>query len=119
MTPDQRLHDMGLALPPAPKPVGVYIPSVRTGDLVFVSGQLPTKDGQLMATGHVGAEVSLEEAQGCARQAALNALAVVAAEIARRVRSPRRPAREDTRRACACRTREVPPCESSSSTATR
>ena len=81
MTPDQRLHDMGLALPPAPKPVGVYIPAVRTGDLVFVSGQLPTKDGELMATGHVGAEVSLDEAQDCARQAALNALAVVAAEI--------------------------------------
>ena len=81
MTPEERLRDMGLELPAAPKPVGVYIPAVRTGSLVFVSGQLPMKDGELMATGHVGAEVSLEEAQGCARQAALNALAVVAAEI--------------------------------------
>jgi len=80
MTPEQRLRDMGLELPPAPKPVGVYIPAVRTGNLVFVSGQLPMKGGALMATGHVGAEVSLEAAQGCARQAALNALAVVAAE---------------------------------------
>ena len=80
MTPEQRLRDMGLELPPAPKPVGAYIPAVRTGNLVFVSGQLPMKGGALMATGHVGAEVSLEEAQGCARQAALNALAVVAAE---------------------------------------
>ncbi|KPJ72178.1 MAG: LysR family transcriptional regulator [Planctomycetes bacterium DG_20] len=80
MTPEQRLRDMGLELPPAPKPVGAYIPAVRTGNLVFVSGQLPMKDGALLATGHVGAEVSLEEAQGCARQAALNALAVVAAE---------------------------------------
>ena len=81
MTPEERLRDMGLELPAAPKPVGVYIPAVRTGSLVFVSGQLPTTDGRLMATGHVGAEVSLEEAQGCARQAALNALAVVAAEV--------------------------------------
>ena len=80
MTPEQRLRDMGLELPPAPKPVGAYIPAVRTGNLVFVSGQLPMKGGALMATGHVGAEVSLEAAQGCARQAALNALAVVAAE---------------------------------------
>ena len=81
MTPEERLRDMGLELPAAPKPVGVYIPAVRTGNLVFVSGQLPTKDGRLMATGHVGAEVSLQEAQDCARQAALNALAVVAAEV--------------------------------------
>jgi len=80
MTPEERLRDMGLELPAAPEPVGVYVPAVRTGNLVFVSGQLPMKDGRLMATGHVGAEVSLEEAQGCARQAALNALAVVAAE---------------------------------------
>ncbi len=81
MTPEERLRDMGLELPAAPEPVGVYVPAVRTGNLVFVSGQLPMKDGELMATGHVGAEVSLEEAQRCARQAALNALAVVAAEV--------------------------------------
>ncbi len=81
MTPQERLRELGLELPAAPKPVGVYIPAVRTGNLVFVSGQLPMKDGELMATGHVGAEVSLQEAQGCVRQAALNALAVVAAEV--------------------------------------
>jgi len=81
MTPQERLRELGLELPAAPEPVGVYIPAVRTGDLVFVSGQLPMKDGELMATGHVGDEVSLQQAQGCARQAALNALAVVAAEV--------------------------------------
>ena len=80
MTPEDQLRRMGLDLPPAPKPVGVYVPAVRTGNLVFVSGQLPMKDGRLLATGHVGREVSLETAQACARQAALNALAVVAAE---------------------------------------
>jgi len=81
MTPEQRLCQQGLALPPAPKPIGAYVPAVRTGRLVFVSGQLPTREGQLLARGHVGAEVSLAEAQACARQAALNALAVVAAEV--------------------------------------
>jgi len=81
MTPEEKLAELGLALPPAPKPVGAYVPAVRTGNLVFVSGQLPMRDGQLLATGHVGREVTLEAAQLCARQAALNALAVVAAEI--------------------------------------
>jgi len=81
MTPEESLRALGLELPPAPKPVGAYIPAVRTGNLVFVSGQLPMKEGRLMATGHVGREVTLGEAQACARQAALNALAVVAAEI--------------------------------------
>lgn len=81
MTPEDRLRELGLELPPAPAPVGAYVPAVRTGRLVFVSGQLPMKDGELMTQGHVGGEVSVEEAQACARQAALNALAVVAAEV--------------------------------------
>ena len=81
MTPEDRLRELGLELPPAPRPVGAYVPAVRTGNLVFVSGQLPMAGGSLLATGHVGREVSLELAQACARQAALNALAVVAAEI--------------------------------------
>jgi enamine deaminase RidA (YjgF/YER057c/UK114 family) len=80
MTPEEKLAAIGLPLPPAPKPVGSYVPAVRTGRLIFVSGQLPLKDGQLTAVGHVGADVSLESAQDCIRQAALNALAVVAAE---------------------------------------
>jgi len=81
MTPEEKLRAMGLALPPAPKPVGAYVPAVRTGNLVFLSGQLPMRDGELIAKGRVGNEVALEEARDCARQAALNALAAVAAEI--------------------------------------
>ena len=81
MTPEEKLRALGLELPPAPKPVGSYVPAVRSGNLVFVSGHLPMKDGELMTQGHVAAEVSLEDAQACARQAALNALAAVAAEI--------------------------------------
>jgi len=81
MTPEEKLRALGLELPPAPKPVGAYVPAVRTGNLVFVSGQLPMKDGELMTLGHVGGEVTMEKAQDCARQAVLNALAVVAAEV--------------------------------------
>jgi len=81
MTPEEKLRALGLELPPAPKPVGSYVPAVRSGNLVFVSGQLPMKDGELMTQGHVGGEVALDEARQCARQAALNALAAVAAEL--------------------------------------
>ena len=81
MIPEDRLRALGLELPPAPKPIGAYVPAVRTGNLVFVSGQLPLKEGKLLATGHVGREVTLEQGQACARQAVLNALAVIAAEI--------------------------------------
>ena len=81
MTPEDKLRDLGLELPPAPKPVGAYVPAVRTGNLVFVSGQLPIRGGELVARGHVSGEVPVELAMACARQACLNALAVLAAEV--------------------------------------
>lgn len=80
MTLADRLRDLGLMLPPAPKPVGLYAPAVRSGRLVLTSGQLPTRDGELVAVGKVPADVSVEQAALAARQAALNALAAVAAE---------------------------------------
>jgi enamine deaminase RidA (YjgF/YER057c/UK114 family) len=80
-TPEQRLEAMGLAVPDVAKPVAAYIPAVRSGNHVFTSGQLPMRDGQLMATGKVGGEVSQEEAVACARQCGLNALAAVRAEL--------------------------------------
>lgn len=75
------LGAMGLSLPEVAKPVAAYIPAVRSGNHVFTSGQLPMKEGQLMATGKVGGEVSPEEAIACAQQCALNALAAVNAEL--------------------------------------
>ena len=81
MTPEEKLRELGLELPPAPKPVGAYVSAVRSGNLLFISGQLPMKGGQLLATGHVSGEVSVETAQACARQACLNALAVAAGEL--------------------------------------
>ncbi len=80
-TPEERLAELGLTVPAVAKPVAAYIPAVRSGNHVFTSGQLPMRDGQLMLTGKVGGEVSLDEAVECARQCALNALAAVRAEI--------------------------------------
>ena len=77
MTPEERLADLGLAVPEVVAPVAAYVPAVRTGGYVYTSGQLPLRDGELMRIGKVGSEVSPEEAHECARQCALNALAAV------------------------------------------
>ncbi len=81
MTPEERLAGMGLEVPPVAAPVAAYVPAVRTGTLVFTSGQLPLRDGELIATGKVGGEVSAELATECARQCALNAVAAVRAQV--------------------------------------
>ena len=80
-TPEERLHELGLAVPEVAKPVASYVPAVRSGHHVFTSGQLPMREGQLIATGKVGGEVTPEEAIECARQCALNAIAAVRAEV--------------------------------------
>ncbi len=77
-TPSQRLAALGLSLPPAPKPVAAYVPFAKVGNLVFVSGQLPMRDGAMVAKGAVPGQVSIETAADAARQAALNGLAVLA-----------------------------------------
>lgn len=77
MSAEERLRALGLVLPKVPEPVGLYAPAVHSGNLVFVSGQLPTTGGRLMLTGKVGREVTVEQAQEAARQAAINVLAVV------------------------------------------
>lgn len=75
-SPEQRLEAMGLVLPPAPRPVASYVPFVRTGSLVFVSGQIPMRDGALVAVGRVPDQVDIQMAIACARQCAVNGLAV-------------------------------------------
>jgi enamine deaminase RidA (YjgF/YER057c/UK114 family) len=76
--PAERLAELGLTLPPVAVPVAAYVPAVRSGDLVYTSGQLPTVDGKLPAVGKVGDEVSATDAAGLARTCALNALAAAA-----------------------------------------
>ena len=80
MTVQQKLTKLGLDLPAPPKAVGAYVPAVRTGQLIFTAGQLPMKDGELIAVGKVPDDVPLAQAQAAARQAVLNALAAAAAE---------------------------------------
>ncbi len=75
-----KLLELNLVLPAAPKPVAAYVPAVRAGDLIFISGQLPFKDGKLLATGPVPT-VSVEDAKLAARQCILNALAVLGDQI--------------------------------------
>lgn len=79
---EARLAEMGLVLPEPPKPVAAYIPSRLAGNLVFVSGQIPIRGGEMIAKGKVGEGVSLEVGIACAQQCTLNGLAVVRAAIA-------------------------------------
>lgn len=74
----ERLTGLGIALPPVATPAGAYVPALRSGSQILSSGQLPTVDGTLVATGKVGSDLTLEQAQDAARVAAVNALAAVA-----------------------------------------
>jgi enamine deaminase RidA (YjgF/YER057c/UK114 family) len=81
MTPEDKLRELGITLPEVPQSLGSYVPFVRTGNLVYVSGMLPIKEGQLTRTGRVGDAVTLQEAIEDARSAAINALAVVRSAV--------------------------------------
>ncbi|GAA4481604.1 RidA family protein [Rhodococcus olei] len=76
-----RLAELGVALPPVAAPVAAYVPAVRTGDLVYTSGQLPFVDGALPVSGKVGGSVDADTAKEAARTCALNALAAVDALV--------------------------------------
>ena len=77
----ERLAALGLTLPPVAAPVAAYVPAVRSGNYVYVSGQLPLVDGKLQATGKVGASIGAEEAAALARICALNGLAAAAGAV--------------------------------------
>ena len=77
----ERLQELGHELPSVAAPLASYVPATRVGSQVWTSGQLPVVGGKLPATGKVGAEVSLEQAQELARTASLNALAAVDALV--------------------------------------
>lgn len=66
--PEAKLAELGLTLPTPPKPIAAYIPCRRAGNLLFISGQIPMKDGVLMAQGSVPGRVTPEVARQCARQ---------------------------------------------------
>lgn len=75
-TPQARLAELGLSLPPVPAPAAAYVPWTRVGSLVFTAGQVPIVDGTVVAVGQLGAGISLEEGQELARICALNVLAI-------------------------------------------
>jgi enamine deaminase RidA (YjgF/YER057c/UK114 family) len=77
----QKLQELGWAFPAVAKPVASYMPSVRAGNLLFVSGQLPWREGKLLATGPAPSAANIELAQKAAGQCAVLALAAVGAEI--------------------------------------
>jgi len=74
---DAKLKELGLTLPAPPKPVANYVPVVRVGDLLFLSGVLPSRDGQLIMTGKLGQELSIEQGIEASRVAVLNGLSII------------------------------------------
>jgi enamine deaminase RidA (YjgF/YER057c/UK114 family) len=81
MSFEAKLTELGIALPPAPKPVATYIPAVRAGDLLFLSGTGPFKDGAIVYAGKLGKDLTVEQGYDAARLALLNALAMVRQEL--------------------------------------
>ncbi len=78
---DEKLVSLNITLPTPPKPAGSYIPVVKTGNLVFVSGQIPMKDGQVQFKGQVPTIISVEDAQKAAKLCIINVLAQLKAEL--------------------------------------
>ena len=80
MKPSDKLSQLNVALPDVAAPVGSYVPALRTGNMIYTSGQLPFYNGELAFSGKVLQDVSLEQAMEAARLSALNALAAAAKE---------------------------------------
>jgi enamine deaminase RidA (YjgF/YER057c/UK114 family) len=81
MTPEERLRELEITLPEAPSPLGSYVPAVRSGNLVFLSGILPIVEGKLLRRGRVGEQITVEEAREDAKRAVMNALSVLQSYI--------------------------------------
>ncbi|MET8000598.1 RidA family protein [Nonomuraea glycinis] len=81
MNPEQKIADLGLTLPEVVTPLAAYVPTVRTGDLVYTSGQVPMVEGKLHQTGKLGVDLGVDEGRAQARICALNAVAALKAEI--------------------------------------
>ena len=81
MSPEKKLKELGIELPEAPTPIGSYIPALRTGNLVFLSGILPLRLGKLIKQGKVGKDLGVDEAREEARTATINALSVLKAHV--------------------------------------
>ncbi len=74
---EDRLKQLGIEIPEAPKPLAAYVPAVQTGGYVYTSGQLPFLNGELQHCGKVGGDVSVEDAKAAAKLCAINCLSAV------------------------------------------
>ena len=81
MSYEEQLKELGIELPQAPKPVATYIPAVRAGNLLFLSGVLPMQNGQLVYAGKLGRDLTVEQGMQAAKTAVLNALAIAKQEL--------------------------------------
>lgn len=81
MSYEDRFTQLGLEMPQAPKPVATYVPAVRAGELLFLSGVLPMQNGQLAFTGKLGRELTAQQGMEAAKIAMLNALAIAKQEL--------------------------------------
>ena len=79
---ERRLQDLGIVLPNAPRPLGAYVESVQSGNLLFLSGMLPVKDGKLQYVGRLGKELDVDSGRDALRTAILNALSAARAHVA-------------------------------------
>jgi enamine deaminase RidA (YjgF/YER057c/UK114 family) len=81
-SPEQRLEELGITLPDPVKPVAAYVPTVRSGDMVYVSGQVPMVEGKPSHTGRLGSgELTVEEGAEAAKRCAINVIAALKAEL--------------------------------------
>eukprot|EP00611_Tribonema_gayanum_P031330 TRINITY_DN902_c0_g2_i4.p1 TRINITY_DN902_c0_g2~~TRINITY_DN902_c0_g2_i4.p1 ORF type:complete len:167 (+),score=46.46 TRINITY_DN902_c0_g2_i4:1060-1560(+) len=78
---EAKLAELGLTLPPAGTPKGAYVMSVRSGDLLFTAGHIPTRDDGTLITGKVGADLTAEEGAKAAELCALHIMATVKAAV--------------------------------------
>jgi enamine deaminase RidA (YjgF/YER057c/UK114 family) len=78
---EHKLTQLGIELPSPPQPVATYVPAVQAGDLLFLSGVIPFRDGKLVLAGKLGADLTVEQGYEAARIALLNALAIVRKEL--------------------------------------
>ena len=81
MNIEKRIEELGITLPLSSPPKAMYIPVCRTGNLLFVAGQIPSVNGEILHPGHVGEEITLEEGQEAARACIINMVSAIRGEI--------------------------------------
>ena len=81
ITIEEKLNDLGINIPEAPKPAAVYVPAKRVGNLVYTSGQDCRVNGKLLYEGKVGSDLTIEQGYEASRQTMINCLAVLKGEI--------------------------------------